>query len=435
MTPSVLDQLPALSKFDPGEVGEGSLDPLGLGAVAERIAECLVPGLRARMSLPRFVTLSAIGAHACQSLSGITSPDGKTTFDLAFEWMVVEALVRNRGDDRLAGVPGSRKAQRARAAGERLCAANYLAGPRVFGFTGVTRPFSIDSKVLQQDGLPGENAERLLTIWESDRGLNGFYSGRPGEPGAKFRRDIESAVRASLSKRQCAAPPTGELLRALAGHVAPREAGPRERAELRRLVTSEHHRVRHELTRLMLADMPPTDAWPTQKELVTGLFDRARGPATRTALRAAIAYEECATAIEYAYRRLLKYGVAEHGGVFSVARGAETPGITELAPRVAVLVRRAIDAAGELDEGLGIDVGTVLGTFERGLTGTEFVEVIIERHEHVQAAKEARMWITPTNRGWYVRPLYRDRRATFDDEIWTHPLRLQTLLGFLVRTS
>lgn len=65
VTPSVLDQLPALSKFDPGEVGEGSLDPLGLGAVAERIAECLVPGLRARMSWKRIAPISSSGTPPC----------------------------------------------------------------------------------------------------------------------------------------------------------------------------------------------------------------------------------------------------------------------------------------------------------------------------------------------------------------------------------
>lgn len=143
MKASTLDQLPAFSKYDPGETGEGSLDPLGLGAVADRIADRLAPGLRARMTRPRFVTISALGAHACQSLSGVTSTDGKTTFDLAFEWLVVESLAqhpqlgRPGQPPRLVGLPGSQKVIRARAAHERLSAATYLAGARVFGFTGV----------------------------------------------------------------------------------------------------------------------------------------------------------------------------------------------------------------------------------------------------------------------------------------------------------
>jgi hypothetical protein len=65
---AMLDQLPRLSAYDPGAVGEGSIDPLGLAAVADRIADVLAPGLRARMSLPRFVTVSAVGAIAYQTL-------------------------------------------------------------------------------------------------------------------------------------------------------------------------------------------------------------------------------------------------------------------------------------------------------------------------------------------------------------------------------
>src|SRR5882757_2847050 len=97
---SLIDQLPRLSAYDPGAAGEGGLDPLGLGAVADRIADVLVPGIRARMSLPRFVTVSAVGAIAYQTLHELTADQGKTTVDIAFEWLVVEAIVRNPGNGR-----------------------------------------------------------------------------------------------------------------------------------------------------------------------------------------------------------------------------------------------------------------------------------------------------------------------------------------------
>jgi hypothetical protein len=42
---SLLEQLPRLSAYDPGAEGEGEggLGPLGLGAVADRIADVLAP--------------------------------------------------------------------------------------------------------------------------------------------------------------------------------------------------------------------------------------------------------------------------------------------------------------------------------------------------------------------------------------------------------
>ncbi|MGX7678289.1 hypothetical protein ACSMXN_05270 [Jatrophihabitans sp. DSM 45814] len=104
---TLLDQLPRLSAYDPGAAGEGGLDPLGLSAVADRIAEVLAPGVRARMSQPRFVTLTAVGATAYQMLRELTADEGKTTVDIAFEWIVLEAMARHPGESQTEGLPGN----------------------------------------------------------------------------------------------------------------------------------------------------------------------------------------------------------------------------------------------------------------------------------------------------------------------------------------
>jgi len=39
--------MPSLSAYDPPVAGEGSLEPMGLAAPSERLADRLVPGLRA----------------------------------------------------------------------------------------------------------------------------------------------------------------------------------------------------------------------------------------------------------------------------------------------------------------------------------------------------------------------------------------------------
>ena len=52
--------LPQLSDADPTISGEGSLDPLGMAQLADRLAESLLPGLRARMRRIRFLTASAV---------------------------------------------------------------------------------------------------------------------------------------------------------------------------------------------------------------------------------------------------------------------------------------------------------------------------------------------------------------------------------------
>jgi hypothetical protein len=62
-------RLPFLSEADPEQSGEGSLDPLGLASLADRLADEIAPGITARMSRIRFVTAISVGAVATEKLS------------------------------------------------------------------------------------------------------------------------------------------------------------------------------------------------------------------------------------------------------------------------------------------------------------------------------------------------------------------------------
>ena len=59
--------LPELTAWDPGFTGEGSLDPMGLAAISDRLAERLIPGVRARMQSIRFVTAMAVATEASET--------------------------------------------------------------------------------------------------------------------------------------------------------------------------------------------------------------------------------------------------------------------------------------------------------------------------------------------------------------------------------
>ena len=63
MYSSFTTQLDALAN------GGGSLDPMGLYAIADRMAMTLVPGVRERMSNLRYLTASAYGAEVCRGMS------------------------------------------------------------------------------------------------------------------------------------------------------------------------------------------------------------------------------------------------------------------------------------------------------------------------------------------------------------------------------
>lgn len=433
---TVLDQLPRLSKYDPGVTGEGGLDPLGFASVADRIADRIAPGVRARMSNPRFVTLSAVGAIVCQDLHGSVGPEG-TTPDLAFEWVVVEALVRHTPPEQRIGLPGSGKAAAARAQNKRLGPGQYLRGPRVFGFTGVYRPFSLDSHVLQPDGLVGPAGEELVAAWAADQGLKGFGVSASGS-GATLAHELASIVAKSLQQEQSTLPPTGAVATAVATHLAPRGARARERRNLRMLVTSRRsadstgQEIRDEVAKA-LTEMTVTQGL-TERELTSALFQRT-ARTTRLTLRAAYDFEECVTAIDHAFRMMLGQATAQHNSFLDPARAQALQPLVDVGPRLGRLCDAAVGSATALDDVLGREVEDCLQRFASNLTPAAFMQALLARHEEVQAAKGKLMWLDDIAGGYAIRPPFQNQSIDMDAAFWTHPMRLHALATFLRETA
>ncbi len=431
MNPPTLRQMPRLSAYDPGATGEGSLDPLGLAAVADRIADLIVPGLRARMSNPRFATLSVVGAFAGHSLRDIIFSDGKTTVDLAFEWIVLEALVRAPDSEATRGVPGSQKARRAVATSSRLGASNYLVAPRVFGFNGVYRPFCRDSELLDAEGSPAVNAERLILAWEADQQVEGFISGQPGSPGHRLRDEIERQCRKALEAGHAVAPRQGWFLDDIAQALNPSQPGPAERAELRSLVATGRHDIRCEIARSMIGLENSTAV--TEPELASHV-SKGASRETRRALSAAIRYEECATALDGCFRWMLG-SARTTGGLFSFDTVSPLQRLQVEVKRIPSLVAAAIEAIAQADLTLAHEVSDSLGPFEDCTAAERLFESLVQRHDRVQAAKGKRMWVDPVDSRWAVRPPYRSVSDDLPEGTWVHPMRLRTLAAFLEATS
>ncbi|HEU4476591.1 MAG TPA: hypothetical protein VFR71_07860, partial [Methyloceanibacter sp.] len=127
---------------DPLVTGEGALDPLGLAMIGDRLADQILPGLRARMSRPRFVTALAVSAAVCDGLEDRFAADGITPAYLVFEWLVVEAFVRESDEEATRRIPGIQKARDVQSSGDAMCARTYLKTPTVFGFHGVYKPLA-----------------------------------------------------------------------------------------------------------------------------------------------------------------------------------------------------------------------------------------------------------------------------------------------------
>lgn len=234
--------LPSLTAYDPPEAGEGTLDPMGLGTISERLANVLVPDFRARMNQFRFLTAMAVSALTCGDLSGVTSSDDQTSWPVAFEWILVEAFARHNISD--PGIPGVRKARNCVLRNERLSAQSYLKGPKVFGFHGVYKPLAsklgiiLGSNYGPGDFDVGPTCAALVNAWEKDCELPGFSDNRRGTEGQRVRQHLRSAVAESLRSGRCAAKPHSTLFTTLATALRPAIIGRNEAAELRRLLYS-----------------------------------------------------------------------------------------------------------------------------------------------------------------------------------------------------
>src|SRR5687767_7815000 len=117
---------PFLTDSDPKITGEGVLDPLGLSSISDRLAEHILPGLRARMTRPRFLTAIAACAAVCDGIEERVAADGVSPAYIVFEWLIVEGFVRGAPRENTLRTPGIAKAQSVKDRGEPMRASAYL---------------------------------------------------------------------------------------------------------------------------------------------------------------------------------------------------------------------------------------------------------------------------------------------------------------------
>jgi hypothetical protein len=424
--------LPELSAYDPPVAGEGSLDPMGLAAISDRLADRLVPGLRSRMQRVRFVTATAVGAMACEVLADELPADGISTPAICFEWLVIESFVRRLSPQEIPpGVPGSQKARAVVNRRQRLSAATYLKGPSVFGFNGVYKPFAVDAGVVGTGLEPGPRCTELVRAWESEQGFAGFTDAVPGTDGGRLRSHIRDNVRASLREGRCTTNPGSWLFGQLAASLHPDQAWPGERHALRSLVTSGEHETRAELA----AHLVVVDG-----ELSEAEFLHAVRPSCSAALGAVVdavvAYERFAALVDAAFRTMCSVSHSM-GAQPLTARHVETH---EMIVRCARDLPDHYRAAAEQMAEIGADSGLEerLGVFAIPRTPTGLFELLLEHHERVQAGKPPngkRPWFEPLRNGWVVRSLYGTAEQPELGEWFVHPVRVAALRRFLEDTK
>jgi len=221
--------IPLLTGADPGVSSEGSIDPLGVYAIADSLGVRLAPGVRERQSHPRFLTAIAVATAVCSEFDDdAVAKDGVSPPWQVFEWYLVEGLVRSFKGTReeIRGLPGIDKASSAIDAGVPLSARRYLKTPAVFGYHGVYRVLA-DELDIVRDGRLGETGYNLVMTWAGEQDLLGFYD-TTGGPGRGLKETLQSAVEDGMAKGATSRSPAWQGWSFFRDHLAPYRLGKKE---------------------------------------------------------------------------------------------------------------------------------------------------------------------------------------------------------------
>lgn len=429
-----LDEFPFLTSPDPITSGEGKLDPLGLSAISERLADEILPGLRARMSRPRFLTAMAVGAVVCDGLEDSLASDGITPVSVVFEWLVVEAFARCASPQAVQRTAGIQKARDAQKASERMSARTYLRAPTVFGFHGIYKPLARQLSVVDVDLRLSEKGRELIREWEKEQGLVGFFpSSIGGEVGRAFRQILRSAVEEAMREGYSSRSSSWKGWQLLSDHLAPSTTGPREADFVRNLHLSEESETRAEIFRLL--QKVTWDEGVSESYIVRQYLEPHASDSLRKKLLAIQAFEDLATILEDAFD-WIRYLSSSAG---AAAISAKTFAVETKTRHLASSLRRTIDKVEKRFVCLPLDLQQrvtelTLAFYDCG-DSAGLYEAVLTRHSQVQKMK-----LPAGKRDWFergpdgssfVRVPYRLTQAVKPKVYWGRPYRIDSALSFL----
>jgi hypothetical protein len=419
-------QTPFLTEYDPGHAGEGSIDPLGLAPLADRLAEEIVPWVTARMSRIRFLTAIAATSVVTQDLAEIPPADTVTTPYIAVEWHVIEAFGRERRLPReaVAGVPGILKARSVVARGGHLDALAYLKGPKVFGFHGIYKRLARGVGIVDDELLLAERGDQLVRAWEFDRGMPGFADRRPGSPGGHLARRLARAALQALLQGHVVEPHGSHLWVRLVRNLRPDEIGPREGKLLAGWLTEASSPLRREV----LVGLRSLRSIESEATALREIRPKA---STELAVRldAVEAYERVAEILVTAFDLIRRASTSQ--GWVRLGEVAKHPLIARCAKEISSALAGAGDQLADL--GLEVELDRVTGGFADVREPGDLADRLLSHHSAVQAQKPPgkRPWFEQSSSGVIVRAPYRLEEEPEITRRYVHPYRVRALQQFI----
>jgi hypothetical protein len=426
--------LPILTLPDPVTTGEGALDPLGLATIGDRLAELVLPGLRARMQRPRFLTAIAVCAGVCDGIEDQLATDGLTSPYIVFEWLLVEAFTREAERSKTMGTPGMLKAAEARKAEVPMSAKAYLRVPTVFGFHGVYKPLARNLGIVDDDLRLAENGYELLKKWQIERGLDGFVPGSTTSgPGTQFRSMLRGVVEEGLREGCVKRTSQWKGWRLLAEHLVPAELGPGEAEFIYKLLIESKGETRGEVFDLLKAAQAIDDA--VESQTVKHVLLPSAGRELQARLEAIAAYETACTVLEQGFDWIRYLSSKAGARAIMPTEFASLPEAQTLAGVLDGTLRSAEAAIVVAPLSTQQEFANLSKAFDSVRSAEHLFESILNHHHDVQRAKQPdgkRDWFERSPNGeTFVWVPYRLPRAPEPRDWWTRPYRVSTAQSFL----
>lgn len=376
--------LPFLTAYDPPGTSEGSIDPMGLYQIAEQMAVVLVPAVRERMLRVRFLSAMAVGALVTEGLDGDPKQPESAPY-LAWEWLVVESLIRaQEKDENLWGVPGTRVTRNALKSHGYLDARSYLKTARIFGIFGVYKRLAHELGIVDVHLAPGPRAEALADAWARGQGLGGLRAARP------LLAEWTRAVQRGLAERPPRTRPgwTAERWSELAASFAPKRAKAPEKQFLRKLLLADGDR--------RLGALP--GIWELQNEFNGEGYDerrlhellRKKEPGLGALLTAIGEYERFARALQDGFDLIRSAASSPNASGFHVPEVASDRAFETTVRKLHARFASAYRALGEIGGGAS-GVQALLSqrfrAFAEPMDPAACALAICEHHEQVQRGK------------------------------------------------
>lgn len=379
-----LSNLPFLSQFDPPLQAEGSLDPLGLYSIADALGVRLAPGVRERQTKPRYLTLALIGMAVCNDAVVAAGESNGIPAWLAYEWLVVEALVRRSDGTTLSGIPGRDKVLSTLKAGEKVCTRNYLKTPSVFGFHGVYRVLGVKAGLFDVNGNVLAHGYPILTAWQEDQGMSGLLNGAGS--GKDLRVAIGRAVANSIEVGY-AVDLGSQVSKLIAEHFNPHEPGKKEQKALwESLTTSDVFRGEYASSLVSKEGQQVwIDAACSEREFHQWLSPRATLPMQKL-LKAISSFEVVSRLLTDAFNEARWRMTDARGPVDSawLSQGSSMREATKFTPAA---FAESLTDLGDIDPMLRTRAEKALGWVGEPRTAQGFAEQLIEHHTKIQRAK------------------------------------------------